>query len=141
MQTLTELTGWSKVRNIVQGKDKLLRFLHEVLPDQIPHSADANSELNHIKTRDDFLRNVEEGIQVAPMAVRLTPYILSTADWRNPLQDPVRRQFIPLRSGLVKDHPSLGLDSLREAQDSPVEGLVHRYPDKVLFLGELSMQR
>lgn len=123
----------------MQGKDKLLRFLNEVLPNHIPPSLNANPDLNHIKTRDDFLKNVDEGIQVAPMAVRLTPYILSIADWANPLQDPIRRQFIPLRSGLVKDHPSLGLDSLHEAHHSPVEGLVHRYPDKVLFLGKLSI--
>ena len=70
------------------------------------------------------------------MAIRLTPHTLSIADWSNPLQDPIRRQFIPVKSALISDHPALGLDSLHEAHDSPVEGLVHRYPDKVLFLGE-----
>ena len=69
------------------------------------------------------------------MAVRLTPHILSVADWSNPLQDPIRRQFVPLKSTLIRDHSALSLDSLHETQDSPVEGLVHRYPDKVLFLG------
>lgn len=69
------------------------------------------------------------------MAVRLTPHVLSVVDWNNPLQDPIRRQFIPLKSALVRDHPALGLDSLHESSDSPVDGLVHRYPDKVLFLG------
>ena len=69
------------------------------------------------------------------MSVRLTPHILSVTDWSNPIKDPIRRQFIPLKSTMVKDHHALGLDSLHETHDSPVEGLVHRYPDKVLFLG------
>lgn len=34
------------------------------------------------------------------------------------------------------DHPKLTLDSLEEEADSPVNGLVHRYPDKALFLRE-----
>ena len=75
-------------------------------------------------------------MKVAPMAVRLTPHILSVVDWNNPLEDPIRRQFIPLESSLVKDHPALKLDSLHETDDSSVPGLVHRYPEKVLFLGE-----
>lgn len=68
------------------------------------------------------------------MAVRLTPHMLSVADWDNPLEDPVRRQFIPLKAAFKPDHPALSLDSLHETEDSPVSGLVHRYPDKVLFL-------
>src|SRR5687768_13015557 len=35
---------------------------------------------------------------------------------------------------MLPDHPKLGLDSLGEQADSPVSGLTHRYPDKVLFL-------
>lgn len=69
------------------------------------------------------------------MSVRLTPHILSVIDWTNPMEDPVRRQFIPLGSTVQADHPKLRLDSLSEANDSPVRGLVHRYPDKALFLG------
>ena len=69
------------------------------------------------------------------MSIRLTPHMLSVADWSNPLEDPIRRQFIPLKSTLMQDHPALTLDSLHETGDSPVDGLVHRYPEKVLFLG------
>lgn len=35
------------------------------------------------------------------------------------------------------DHPKLTLDSLHEIEDSPVKGLVHRYPDKALFLRKI----
>ena len=81
-----------------------------------------------------LLRDVEEGFRRAPMAVRVTPYILSLIDWSAPETDPLRRQFIPLGSQLRPDHPMLQLDSLAEQQDAPVPGLTHRYPDKVLFL-------
>ena len=63
-----------------------------------------------------------------------SPYILSRINWQNPRTDPVFRQFIPLKSMMRPDHPNLVLDSLHEAADSPVNGLVHRYPDKALFL-------
>jgi lysine 2,3-aminomutase len=68
------------------------------------------------------------------MSVRVSPYLLSLVDWSAPESDPIRRQFIPLESELLPDHPKLGLDSLAEQADSPVPGLTHRYPDKVLFL-------
>ena len=72
------------------------------------------------------------------MSVRLTPHIMSVADWTSPFDDPIVRQFLPLKSNLLPDHPKLMLDSLNEEHDSPVPGLVHRYPDKVLFLGKTS---
>ncbi|MDW3195820.1 MAG: KamA family radical SAM protein [Cytophagales bacterium] len=46
----------------------------------------------------------------------------------------MRIQFIPIRERFKADHPKLTLDSLNEQSDSPVDGLVHRYFDKVLFL-------
>jgi L-lysine 2,3-aminomutase len=39
-----------------------------------------------------------------------------------------------MKSVMEPDHPKLTLDSLHEEADSPVQGLVHRYPDKALFL-------
>jgi lysine 2,3-aminomutase len=42
-----------------------------------------------------------------------------------------------MKSLMIPDHPKLALDSLHETADSPVKGLVHRYPDKALFLREL----
>jgi L-lysine 2,3-aminomutase len=55
-----------------------------------------------------------------------------------PRNDPIFRQFLPLKSVMLPDHPRLGLDFLAEAADSPVPGLVHRYLDKALFLREFS---
>ena len=81
-----------------------------------------------------FLADAERGFQIAPMAVRVSPYLLSLIDWDNPEDDPLRIQFLPLASRFLPDHPKLGLDSLHEQADSPLSGLTHRYPDKTLFL-------
>ena len=81
-----------------------------------------------------FIDDARAGFAHAPMAVRVSPYMLSLIDWDDPYADPIRRQFIPLRSGQRPDHPRLVLDSLHERQDAPVPGLVHRYTDKALFI-------
>ncbi|MDH2910200.1 MAG: KamA family radical SAM protein [Candidatus Eremiobacteraeota bacterium] len=82
----------------------------------------------------EFVADIEAGFAHAPMAVRVSPYALSLIDWNDPHNDPIRRQFIPMASSLLPDHPRLTLDSLHEQDDSPVPGLVHRYVDKALFL-------
>ncbi len=83
---------------------------------------------------DAFLNDAAEGFRIAPMAVRVSPYLLSLVDWQNPYEDPVRRQFLPTASSRLADHPKLTFDSLGEQGDAPVQGLTHRYPDKALFL-------
>jgi lysine 2,3-aminomutase len=85
-------------------------------------------------TSSEFIADIEKGFAQAPMAVRVSPYLLSLIDWDDPYNDPIRRQFLPVASQLEPDHPLLTLDSLHEQADAPVEGLTHRYPDKVLFL-------
>jgi lysine 2,3-aminomutase len=81
-----------------------------------------------------FLDDAREGFRLAPMAVRVSPYVLASIDWTRPYEDPIRRQFIPVASRLLPDHPRLTLDSLHEQDDAPVQGLTHRYGDKALFL-------
>jgi lysine 2,3-aminomutase len=81
-----------------------------------------------------FLEDAKEGFRLAPMAVRVSPYMIASVDWTEPYEDPIRRQFIPLASKLLPDHPMLTLDSLHEQDDAPVQGLTHRYVDKALFL-------
>jgi lysine 2,3-aminomutase len=83
---------------------------------------------------EPFIADAREGFAHAPMAVRVSPYLIASIDWSNPYDDPIRRQFIPLKSTALTDHPRLTLDSLHEQQDSPVPGLIHRYADKALFL-------
>lgn len=81
-----------------------------------------------------FIDDVAEGFRRAPMSLRVSPYLLSLIDWDDPYGDPLRRQFVPVASRLLPDHPKLTLDSLHEQADAPVPGLTHRYPDKALFL-------
>jgi lysine 2,3-aminomutase len=81
-----------------------------------------------------FFDDVREGFARAPMAVRVSPYMIASVDWTRPYSDPIRTQFIPVASKLRPDHPRLTLDSLHELEDSPVPGLTHRYVDKALFL-------
>ncbi|PVH87476.1 kama family protein [Cadophora sp. DSE1049] len=109
---------------------KLYGFLNEILPERIPSTG--QHELTVL--REDFIKDVMDGIAMAPMSIRLTPHIISSVDWNDPLNDPLSRQFIPKKSTFQPDHPKLALDSLHESEDSPCEGLVHRYTDKCLFL-------
>ncbi len=64
--------------------------------------------------------------------VDVTPYFISLVDPKD-ADDPIRRQIIPLGREL---HSFTGMmeDSLAEDRHSPVPGLVHRYPDRVLML-------
>jgi lysine 2,3-aminomutase len=81
-----------------------------------------------------FVDDVADGFRRSPMSIRVSPYLLSLIDWANPYEDPLRRQFVPVASKLLPDHPKLTLDSLHEQADAPTPGLTHRYPDKALFL-------
>ena len=64
--------------------------------------------------------------------VDVTPYFISLIDPTDP-DDPVRRQVIP-RSEEMQAFTAMMEDSLAEDRHSPVPGLVHRYPDRVLML-------
>ncbi len=78
--------------------------------------------------------DMQAGFDLAPMAMRLTPYVISLINWRDPARDPLRRQFLALGSEHEPDHPMGHLDALEEQRDAAAPGLTHRYPDKVLFL-------
>lgn len=64
--------------------------------------------------------------------VDITPYYVSLINPDDP-NDPVRKQVVPQDSEIL---PFTGMmeDSLAEDRHSPVPGLVHRYPDRVLML-------
>lgn len=64
--------------------------------------------------------------------VDITPYFASLIDPHDP-HDPIRQQVIPTDREMVP-FTSMMEDSLAEDRHSPVPGLVHRYPDRVLML-------
>lgn len=82
----------------------------------------------------EVIQDIEDGLTHVGMSIRLTPYVMNLIDWSNAISDPIRSQFLPMRSEQEEDHPCLRVDSLEEQDRSPVPSLVHRYPDKVLFL-------
>jgi len=83
-----------------------------------------------ISLTDDERATVEKRTGNLPIAI--TPYYLSLFDPNDPLQ-PLRRTHIPVGSEFIKvkgEDP----DPLGEDHDTATPGLVHRYPDRVLFL-------
>src|SRR5262249_52805756 len=80
-----------------------------------------------------FREEVAAGCRRAPLALRLSPYLLSLMNWEDPYACPLRKQFIPVGNQICEDHPRLTMDSLHEQPDSPVPGVTHRYRDKASF--------
>lgn len=97
-----------------------------------------------VKNRIETLEQLKQYVQLTPeeeegvrsvlstLRMAITPYYLSLIDPNNP-KDPVRRQCIPTALETHQADADL-LDPLHEDEDSPVPGLTHRYPDRVLFL-------
>ncbi len=95
---------------------------------------------NRIETLDNLKKYIsltpaeEEGVRESLKTIRMaiTPYYLSLINTDDPY-DPVRKQSVPTINELHVS-PSDLQDPLHEDSDSPVPGLTHRYPDRVLFL-------
>jgi lysine 2,3-aminomutase len=64
-------------------------------------------------------------------AIAITPDLAALIDRSDP-DDPIARQFIPTRAELV-GAPGESADPIGDDTHSPVPGIVHRYPDRVLF--------
>ncbi|MEW8332011.1 MAG: KamA family radical SAM protein [Candidatus Thiodiazotropha sp.] len=100
--------GW-QVRNRIRSLDELSRFIEL-----------SEDERTAIKRHN------------GPLPVGITPYYASLLSADDPAQ-PLRRTVVPLNGEYLKS-PGEADDPLGEDDDSPVPGLVHRYPDRVLFL-------
>jgi lysine 2,3-aminomutase len=98
-------------------------------------------QLRHRVTTLDQLKEILEltpeeieGIKHSKgrLALAVTPHFVSLMDPVNP-NCPVRRQAIPRIEELHLSKSDM-VDPCGEDKDSPVPGLVHRYPDRVLLL-------
>lgn len=95
---------------------------------------------NRIETVDELKKYMPltdkeiEGVQkcLGTLRMAITPHYLSLVDTGN-LNDAIRKQAIPSNSELIRSEAELA-DPLHEDGDSPVPGLTHRYPDRVLLL-------
>ena len=96
---------------------------------QLSHRLNSLEELSQIiqLTPDE-----EAGCRSHHFRVDITPYFASLIDPEDP-NCPIRRQVIPTVQELTA-FDGMFVDSLNEDVHSPVPGLVHRYPDRVLML-------
>lgn len=107
--SLTQWNDWHwQLANRLSSADQLARVIH-LTPDEVQ----ALSTPGHFR-------------------VGITPYFASLMDPEDPLC-PIRRQVVPTSQELVVTESDMA-DSLAEDAHSPVPGLVHRYPDRVLML-------
>jgi lysine 2,3-aminomutase len=67
----------------------------------------------------------------ARYAVAVTPAIAALIDRADPA-DPIARQFLP-QAAELDTRPEELADPIGDGAHSPVEGIVHRYPDRVLL--------
>jgi len=98
---------------------------------QLRHRVTSLAELAH------FVDLSEEELaaganRATPLPISVTPYYLSLVSPDDPT-DPIRRCVIPSADEQRSSRGEAD-DPLNEDHDSPVPGLVHRYPDRVLFL-------
>jgi lysine 2,3-aminomutase len=70
--------------------------------------------------------------QNATLPLAITPYYLNLIDPDNPDQS-LRRSMVPVTGELLVSAGE-STDPLGEEGHSPIPGLIHRYPDRVLFL-------
>ena len=105
---------------------------------------DWNSWVWQLKNRLTTIESLEPYLELTPeeragclfankkLALAITPYFFNLIDRNNP-NCPIRRQVIPRVEETQTAADEL-LDPVGEENSLAVEGLVHRYPDRVLFL-------
>jgi lysine 2,3-aminomutase len=115
-----------------------LDFLHQHYPSateqqwndwhwQIKHSITSLEQLQKIIHLSD-----KEIQPISRLPIRITPYYASLMAKDNASQA-IRRCVVPTADELMVS-PGESADPLSEKHDSPVPNIVHRYPDRVLFL-------
>lgn len=109
----TKLNQWNdwhwQLFHRITTKEQLLRFLEP--------TTDELEALNNFACQLPF---------------SITPYYMSLIN-RNDINDPLRKTVIPQKSEKLISAGE-AVDPLGEVSSSPVKSLVHRYPDRALFL-------
>jgi lysine 2,3-aminomutase len=92
------------------------------------------TSIEHLERHMTLTEDEKAGCAFAgrKLALSITPYFFNLVDRDDP-DCPIRRQVIPRAAEMVVSEEEM-LDSLGEDSHSPVAGIVHRYPDRVLFL-------
>jgi lysine 2,3-aminomutase len=97
---------------------------------QMSHRLNSVDELAQVINLTDSERQALQTNNL--FRVDITPYFASLMD-PDDIHCPVRKQIIPTSREIVPFEAMME-DSLAEDKHSPVPGLVHRYPDRVLML-------
>jgi len=97
---------------------------------QLSHRINTPDEFEQVLPLTDSERKALSAAHL--FRVDITPYFISLIDPDDP-DDPIRKQVIPTDREMVP-FTAMMEDSLAEDRHSPVPGLVHRYPDRVLML-------
>jgi lysine 2,3-aminomutase len=98
---------------------------------QLSHRITSRRQLEKIIRLSENEKNSFH-FQNATLPLAITPYYAGLIDPDNPEQ-PLRRSMVPVTSELLVS-PGESQDPLGEDCHSPAPGLIHRYPDRVLFL-------
>ncbi|MFO7841890.1 MAG: lysine 2,3-aminomutase [Fidelibacterota bacterium] len=101
---------------------------------QVRHSItdlDTFERLLDITVSDEIREQYKKITSKFPMSI--TPYYLSLINTDNLENDPIFKQSFPVIDELKVMKTDMS-DPLSEDTDSPVPGITHRYPDRVLFL-------
>ncbi len=100
---------------------------------QLKHSIkdiDTFEKLLGITFEPEERKELEKTLEKFPLSI--TPYYLSLIDADDYKNDPIYKQAFPCPSELTIQEHEMS-DPLAEDEDSPVPGLTHRYPDRVLL--------
>ena len=126
-------------KKILSRRDRLLAIYED--PSSHPLSSDWRWQIRHRITSFDVLKRLieltpeeKEGFRQSKgrLAMAITPYFFSLIDRKDP-SCPIRKQAIPRIEELTVS-PEERIDPCGEDSHSPVKGLVHRYPDRVLLI-------
>jgi lysine 2,3-aminomutase len=113
-----------KDMNVSSWKDWKWQIRHSI------RSLDKFEQLTGIRFEAGKRRELEKTFDKFPLSI--TPYYLSLIDRENYMKDPLFKQAFGGIDELSTLKSELK-DPLSEDRDSPVPGLTHRYPDRVLF--------
>ncbi len=133
-------------RTLLQNSpfEKIEKFVKRISPiDNKDSWYDYKWQLKHAIRDVDSLENalgvnfslkekatLSKTIEKFPMSI--TPYYLSQINIDDYKNDPIFKQAVPCSKELIIGNADM-VDPLSEDKDSPVKGITHRYPDRILF--------
>ncbi len=126
-------------KRVFSHRDRLIALYED--PSSHPRSSDWRWQIRHRITSFHVLERLieltpeeKEGFKKAKgrLAMAITPYFFSLIDREDP-DCPIRKQAIPRIDELTVS-PEERIDPCGEDSHSPLKGLVHRYPDRVLLM-------